>query len=195
MLKQATLGNLITKLSRELQEKAEIKRMPDWLDPMLAKLTGDYFSGEDWIFERKLDGERVLSYLDVDGHVRLMSRNQKILNDSYPEIQQALLENAVTGCILDGEMVAFDDETLKNLRNRLDDIERDSSPYDQGKPEITEVHFVSPEFVCEVAFSEWTEEDRLRHPRYKGLRRDKPPQDVHKEEESQTANVDEEGQQ
>ncbi len=65
--------------------------MPDWMDPMLAKLTHDYFSGEDWFFERKLDGERI--------------------------------------------------------------------------------------------------NDHLRHPRYKGLRRDKNPEDVHKEAESQVAEL------
>jgi ATP-dependent DNA ligase len=43
--------------------------------------------------------------------------------------------------------------------------------------------------VCEVAFTEWTDADELRHPRYKGLRRDKAPEDVHKEAESQKAEL------
>jgi bifunctional non-homologous end joining protein LigD len=46
--------------------------------------------------------------------------------------------------------------------------------------------------VCEVAFSEWTKDDRLRHPSYKGLRRDKLPRDVHQEEQSQVAELDQE---
>lgn len=346
------MGELIEKLGSDEREKAEEKSMPDWLDPMLAKLTHDHFTGEDWIFERKLDGERVLSYTSPDGDVRLMSRNEKNLNDSYPEIQAALADRVITGCILDGEVVAFDennvsdfqrlqprmqassreeslesdiavfyylfdclyvdgydvtgcglrtrkkllraavsfedplrqmayrndegldfyreacekgwegliakkagsayvhgrskkwlkfkciqqqefviggftepqgervgfgalllgfyeegelvyagevgtgfdDETLENLRGRLDNITRETSPYDQGDPETTQVHFVTPKLVCEVAFSEWTEDNRLRHPRYKGLRRDKSAENVHKEEQSQAAELDQEDQ-
>ena len=35
---------------------------PDWLEPMAATLTQERFSGPEWIFERKLDGIRVLAY-------------------------------------------------------------------------------------------------------------------------------------
>jgi ATP-dependent DNA ligase len=83
----------------------------------------------------------------------------------------------------------FDDETLEDLRHRLDQIERETSPYDQGDPASDGVHFVSPNLVCEVRFTEWTDGDKLRHPRYKGLRRDKEPEDVHKEAESQKADI------
>lgn len=217
------MADLIDKLSEEAKNKANKKAMPDWLDPMLAKLPHDYFSGDDWIFERKLDGERVLAYVVEAGEVNLFSRNKKELNDSYPEIQEALEKHAVQGCILDGETVAFndkhvsdfqklqprmgvssreeamesdgtgfDDQTLRDLRGKLEQIERKTSPYDQGEPDEEKVHFVSPEMVCEVAFSEWTADDRLRHPRYKGLRRDKSPEDVHKEQERQVTELERE---
>lgn len=71
----------------------------------------------------------------------------------------------------------------------LDNIERKTSPYDRGEPDTKQVHFVRPELVCEIGFEEWTKEDRLRQPRYKGLRRDKDPEDVHKEIESQKADL------
>jgi bifunctional non-homologous end joining protein LigD len=324
--------DLLQLLPRQDRDQARERSMPDWMDPMLAKLTHDYFTGEDWIFERKLDGERVIAYIDPSGQVRLMSRNRHQLNDTYPEIDEALRDQAPAGCIVDGEVVAFnadnvtdfqrlqprmqassreearasgvkvyyyifdclyidghditactlrsrkkllkaainwddplrwtphrnddgldyyreacrkgwegliakhagseyvhgrsnqwvkfkcvaqqefvicgftephgkriafgalllgfyrhgnlvyagevgtgfDNETLKALRDRLDGIERKTSPYDQGRPQTKEVHFVSPQ---------------LRHPRYKGLRRDKDPQDVHKEAESQKADL------
>jgi len=48
-----------------------------------------------------------------------------------------------------------------------------ASPFaGKERPEKGE-HFVSPDLVCEVAFTEWTPEGRLRHPRYLGLRDDK----------------------
>ena len=234
------MGDLLQRLSEEERGPARETAMPDWMDPMLAKLTHEHFTGKDWIFERKLDGERVITYVDPDGTVRLMSRNKNRLNDTYPEIEEVLADQAPTGCILDGEVVAFDennvsdfqklqprmqassreeskaigfgalllglyrdgdlvyagkvgtgfdDETLQNVRGRLDEIERKTSPYDQGDPETDEVHFVTPKLVCEVRFTEWTEDDKLRHPRYKGLRRDKDPEDVHKEAESQRADL------
>jgi ATP-dependent DNA ligase len=83
----------------------------------------------------------------------------------------------------------LDDETLKDLRGQLEGLEGESSPFDRGEPETKEVHFVRPELVYEVAFTEWTDSDHLRHPRYKGLRRDKMPEDVHKEDETQEADL------
>ncbi|HET6834626.1 MAG TPA: hypothetical protein VFH30_12205, partial [Acidimicrobiales bacterium] len=43
------------------------------------------------------------------------------------------------------------------------------------------VHWVRPELVAEVAFTEWTTDGRLRHPRFVGLRDDKRPRDVARE--------------
>jgi ATP-dependent DNA ligase len=40
---------------------------------------------------------------------------------------------------------------------------------------------VRPELVAQIAFSEWTSDGRLRHPRYEGLRNDKDPRDVVRE--------------
>lgn len=338
------MSSPLDRLSSEEREKAQETSMPDWMDPMLAKLTHDYFSDPDWIFERKLDGERVITYRDGDS-VRLMSRNQKRINDSYPEIEEAVAEYAPKQCVLDGEVVAFgpdhvsdfqrlqrrmhassreearqsnvrvhyyifdcmyveghditrvplrarkkvlreavrwedplrwtqyrnekgeqflreacekgwegliakqasseyvhsrsskwlkfkctrqqefviggfteprgkrvglgalllgfyrdgqliyagkvgtgfDDETLADFRSTLNKIERKTSPYDIGDAEHKGVHFVTPKLVCEVGFTEWTSDDKLRHPRFLGLRRDKDPKDVHKETEQQQA--------
>ena len=43
-------------------------------------------------------------------------------------------------------------------------------------------HFIESEVVGEVGFTEWTREGRLRHPRFLGLRRDKKPRDVVRED-------------
>lgn len=339
------MSGWIEELDEDERRGAREASMPEWIDPMLAELTHDHFSGEDWLFERKLDGERVLAWIRPDGRVRLLSRNEKRLNDSYPEIEEGLAEQAPRGCILDGEVVAFDedgvsdfqklqprmkasgreaaeasgvevhyylfdclyldghdvtgcglrarkkllkeavewggpvrwtphrnddgleyyreacsrgwegliakragsayangrssewlkfkcvmrqefviggftepegarvgfgalqigfyrdgdlvyagdvgtgftDETLKELGHSLEELEVEESPFDAGEPETKGVHFVEPELVCEVEFSEWTDDDRLRHPRYEGLRRDKDPRDVRREVETRVA--------
>lgn len=309
---------------------------PDWLDPMLATLVDEPFSDEDWIFERKLDGERCLAYID-GGDARLMSRNQKDISDTYPELADALKGDGPQSCVLDGEIVAFtgdttsfqrlqgrmqvkdpekarksniavyyylfdvlhlegastrdlplrsrkkllrtaigfddpirftvhrnqegesfyeeacksgwegliakdataaykgtrsrdwlkfkcvgqqefvvggytdpegsrtdfgalligyhdngdlvyagkvgtgyDEETLDRLGSELRDLEKSESPFDRGDTP-SGAHWVEPKIVVEVGFTEWTDQGRLRHPRYLGLRRDKPAGEVVRE--------------
>lgn len=338
----------MVKLTEELPEeelsRAEKVSMPDWLDPMLARLTHDPFSDEGWIYERKLDGERALSYIGTDGTVRIMSRNRKRIESSYPEVRRSLADQVPRGCILDGEMVAFgsdgtsdfqklqprmqadseeeaekeavnvyyyvfdclyidghditdcslrsrkgllkkalnwadplrftphrngegmeyyreacengwegliakradsgyihgrsgswlkfkcvlrqefviggftepegqrsgfgalllgfyendrlvyagkvgtgfDDETLESLGKRLKRLKRDTPPF-SSDPEEKNAHYVTPKLVCEVVFTEWTSDFRLRHPAYKGLRRDKAAEEVKREKGSPAA--------
>jgi bifunctional non-homologous end joining protein LigD len=78
---------------------------PKWVAPMLATLTADYFSDPNWIFERKLDGERCLVF--GGRKLRLMSRNQGMLNSQYPELVAAFDAQAARDYIVDGEIVAF----------------------------------------------------------------------------------------
>jgi len=76
----------------------------------------------------------------------------------------------------------FDDKMLKNLSERLKDNIEKSSPFkDNNDPQIKNVQWVKPELVAEIGFTEWTEDGKLRHPRFLGLRRDKRPQDVKRE--------------
>ncbi|HEU0299935.1 MAG TPA: DNA ligase D, partial [Longimicrobium sp.] len=67
---------------------------------------------------------------------------------------------------------------------RLRKLERPDSPFaDHGRKgrKPAGVHWVQPELVCEIAFTEWTEEEILRHPVFQGLREDKQPRDVVRE--------------
>ena len=68
-------------------------KQPDWAEPELATLTRDRFSDPAWLYERKLDGERCLSFRTADG-VRMMTRNQKEVSANYPEVAAALREVA-----------------------------------------------------------------------------------------------------
>ena len=73
---------------------------PDWLQPMAATLTQERFTGPEWIFERKLDGIRLLAFRD-GADVRLLSRNR--LTRDIPRVAQAIRELAVSEIVLDGE--------------------------------------------------------------------------------------------
>ena len=54
--------------------------MPFWLAPMAATLTHDRFAGDDWLFERKFDGIRLIAY-KRGPNVKLYSRN-RLLQDT-----------------------------------------------------------------------------------------------------------------
>jgi ATP-dependent DNA ligase len=77
-------------------------RIPDWLQPMAATLTQERFTGPEWLFERKLDGIRMLAFKD-GADVRLLSRNRLPLNHAYPGVAQAVAGLPVHDAILDGE--------------------------------------------------------------------------------------------
>ena len=96
-------------------------RIPRWLEPQLATLTRDTFSDPGWIYERKLDGERCLAFADGT-RVRLMSRNQRDISGSFPEISGALAERLATSAVVaDGEIVAFEggQTSFARLQHRL----------------------------------------------------------------------------
>lgn len=75
--------------------------MPDWLEPMAATLTQERFSGNEWLFERKFDGIRLLAYRR-GADVRLYSRNR--LPQHLPEVSKAIASLPVSEVILDGEV-------------------------------------------------------------------------------------------
>ncbi|WP_116709539.1 non-homologous end-joining DNA ligase [Actinomycetospora cinnamomea] len=75
----------------------------------------------------------------------------------------------------------FDAAALAMLRERLDPLAVAESPFADRVRE-SGAHWVRPELVCAVGFSEWTTDGRLRHPRYQGLRVDKDPADVVREQ-------------
>ncbi|MFN2617856.1 MAG: non-homologous end-joining DNA ligase [Thermoleophilaceae bacterium] len=77
----------------------------------------------------------------------------------------------------------FDQSTLRELGAKLRRIERQTSPFAEDES-IRErgVTWVEPRLVAEIGFSEWTRHGRLRHPRFLGLRFDKSPREVVREE-------------
>jgi bifunctional non-homologous end joining protein LigD len=75
---------------------------PEWVEPMAATLTQERFAGPEWIFERKLDGIRMLAFKNGPD-VQLRSRNKLPLNGSYPSVVEAIGRLPVHDVILDGE--------------------------------------------------------------------------------------------
>ena len=84
-----------------------LEKFPSKLAPMLAELgDGEVSSDPNWLYEPKLDGYRVLAFID-QGSVRLTSRKGLDMSAPFPEITDALAQQAVGSMVLDGEIVAL----------------------------------------------------------------------------------------
>jgi bifunctional non-homologous end joining protein LigD len=79
----------------------------------------------------------------------------------------------------------FNDREIKRLLGLLRPLERPGSPFrtvpKMPKVRRGDVTWVEPRLVVEVEFSEWTHEGHVRQPSYKGLRDDKPTDEVRHE--------------
>jgi len=77
----------------------------------------------------------------------------------------------------------FDQEKLRAIWERLRPLAREQAPFEAGAiPSGRGHHWVEPRLVCEVRFSDWTEDGGIRHPTFIGIRTDKKPLDCRREE-------------
>jgi bifunctional non-homologous end joining protein LigD len=76
----------------------------------------------------------------------------------------------------------FTEQELERLHSLLAPLERETSPFGAGEEPPREAVFVEPRLVAEVEFREWTRGGNLRQPSYKGLREDKPAEEVVRED-------------
>ncbi len=88
------------------------------------------FHREDWVYEEKVDGWRVLAY-KVAGTVKLVSRNRRDHTSRFPGIVAALRKLDATGLILDGEVAVYDAQ----LVSRFEWL-RHASPPDLSTPPL-----------------------------------------------------------
>jgi bifunctional non-homologous end joining protein LigD len=98
----------------------------------------------------------------------------------------------VLGYYQGGELVyagnvgtGFNSREIDKLLDKLRPLKRESSPFREvpkmPKVRKSDVIWVEPKLVCEVEFTEWTHDGRLRAPSYKGLREDKAAEEVRRE--------------
>jgi bifunctional non-homologous end joining protein LigD len=83
--------------------------MPSTIHPMLATLTDHPFSSDEWLYEIKWDGYRAVAFIDGND-IQLVSRNGNELTSLYPELHK--LPSQIDGrqIVVDGEIVALDDQ-------------------------------------------------------------------------------------
>ncbi len=96
-------------LSPEDAPRAKKAKFPTKLTPMNAHPAEAAFSDPCWLFEPKLDGIRAVALIR-DGAVKLLSRSGLDTTDQYPYLVDELAAQPVTNAILDGEIVAIDED-------------------------------------------------------------------------------------
>ncbi len=79
----------------------------------------------------------------------------------------------------------FNQKSLADLMAKFEPLEQRSSPFadlNGGMAEGRKAHWIAPRLVCQITFTQWTEDNRLRHPVFQGLREDKAPKSVVREQ-------------
>jgi bifunctional non-homologous end joining protein LigD len=82
---------------------------PRFIEPMKARLVEAPPTHGDWLYELKFDGIRAIAAKDRD-KVSLISRNGNKLDKRFPEIAEAVKDLPISECVIDGEVVALDEE-------------------------------------------------------------------------------------
>lgn len=75
----------------------------------------------------------------------------------------------------------FDVAELILLHKKMTKLHAKQSPFDDYESKSKNIVWLKPKLIAELGFSEWTDTGRLRHPRYLGLRTDKKPTDIRRE--------------
>ncbi|HEY0194013.1 MAG TPA: non-homologous end-joining DNA ligase [Kofleriaceae bacterium] len=151
--------------------------------------------------ERGLEGivskRRDKPYLPGRGPTWLKTKcllRQELVIGGYtdPEGSRTGIGALLVGYYRDGALTyagkvgtGFSHAMLDELRRKLDAISRATSPFSPEPPRAWTGggrHWVAPSLVAEIAFGEWTDDGRLRHPSFQGLRADKPARDVIREQ-------------
>ncbi|HEV3010706.1 MAG TPA: DNA polymerase ligase N-terminal domain-containing protein, partial [Burkholderiales bacterium] len=117
----------------------KLEAMPDRLEPMQAELVDAPYNKPDWMWEPKLDGYRILAFLN-HGKVTLRSRRGLELAATFPGVAAAIAQQGVNSVILDGEIVAFDESgkpSFNALQNRFQlKTEREIAAAEKSTPVV-----------------------------------------------------------
>ncbi|MBI4318523.1 MAG: DNA ligase D [Chloroflexi bacterium] len=145
-------------------------------------LEGIVAKKKDSIYE---EGERSRKWLKVKKQMR---QEAVIAGFTEPRGGRTHLGALILGVYDAGELVnighcggGFDERTLGDVRKKLDPLIRETAPFRTPPRTNAPVHWVRPELVCEVRFSEWTDDGLMRHPVFMGLRMDKRAEEVRRE--------------
>ncbi len=119
--------------AKQIKEKTEItmniNKLPfKTCPPQLATLTHNIPKGKNWLFEIKYDGYRIISFVE-NGKVKMLSRNGKDYATKFERIKKSLLKLNLENCVLDGEVVVFDENGRSDFGLLQNNIKSPSLPF------------------------------------------------------------------
>ena len=130
-------------------------------------------------------GQRSNDWLKIKTSAR---QEAVIAGFTEPRGSRKLFGALVLGVYEEGELRyightggGFNSKSLKMIMEKLEPLIRKTSPFKKKIKTNTPVTWVKPVLVCEVSFSEWTDEGHMRHPIFEGLREDKAAKEVVRE--------------
>lgn len=117
---------------------------------------------------------------------------QELVIGGWKEGRDGRFKGVLTGVYADGQLVysgsvknGFNDRDVGKLRHRLKALARSRTPFaGRVQPTAAEgdrLHYVEPSLVAQAEIAEWTASGKVRQASYKGLREDKPPEEVRRE--------------
>jgi bifunctional non-homologous end joining protein LigD len=133
--------------------------------------------GANWVQEIKYDGYRLLGFRSSQT-VRLITRKGKDWSGNYHRSRRLYLGYRKNGALQYGGKVGAGFTMRIHVAAPV--LSRTETA-GLGASEWRPVHWAKPILLCEVAFTEWTGDGRVRHPSFQGLREDKRASEVKKE--------------
>lgn len=175
LLAEIIKKNPVIKYSDHVEERGEeffevIKEKN--LEGIMAKRMGSEY----------YPGKRSADWLKIKHH---KSEEAIIAGFTSPRGGRKYFGALVLGTMADGKLTyaghtgsGFNTELLKEVYAKLQPLIREKSPFDERVKTNMPVTWVEPKYVCEVKFSEWTSDGKLRHPIFLRLREDKQVKDL-----------------
>ena len=127
-------------------------------------------------------GRRTSDWLKIKHH---KSEEAIITGFTAPRGGRKYFGALVLGTVVNGKLTytghtgsGFNTEVLKEMYAKLQPLIREKSPFDERVKTNMPVTWVEPKYICEIKFSEWTSDGKLRHPIFLRLREDKTMEDI-----------------
>ncbi len=146
--------------------------------------------GGEGLIAKKADSKYLINKRSKDWLKIKVSKEQEMVIGGYtdPKGSRSGFGSLLLGYYNGDKLVysgkvgtGFNEDSLKDMYDRLKGLERKTMPFEAVPREERKAHWVNPELVAQIKYSEWTETDSLRHPVFIALRNDKDPKDVKKE--------------
>ncbi|HEY2146529.1 MAG TPA: DNA ligase D, partial [Pirellulales bacterium] len=190
----------LTQRKERLRQLMGEKPLPDWLvysDHLVGSGKEFYCeacgAGLEGVVSKCTDSPYVSGRTKSWLKTKCQKRAELVIGGySRSSVRARPFSSLLLGAFEDGELVyagkvgtGFSSGDLSALARRFKPLERSASPFVEVPAiERKDAVWVKPTLVCEVEYTEWTRDGRLRHPSFQGLREDKPADQVRRDEPS-----------